>query len=156
MQKKRWPHTHWDASAFYSLRQHLLCVIAPSPTRFTPYILSSLHLPHLHLPLYRPLPPSRSFFFLSFPPTIFYLFPPAVLPVFIPPSNPLTLSPLPRQLAWGAVEQISLTLPCFSSHCSPRDDGFPVAVLLSSKTGALHNPPVAACVPLVLLAAYEC
>lgn len=71
--KRRWPHTEVrrDASAFYSLRQHLLCVIAPSPTRFTPYILSSSHLPHLYLPLCRPLPPSLSIFLslsLSLPP----------------------------------------------------------------------------------------
>lgn len=66
-EKKNDDHTHkrGDASAFYSLRQHLLCVIAPSPTRFTPYILSSSHLPHLHLPLYRPLTPSLPIYFLS-------------------------------------------------------------------------------------------
>lgn len=108
MQKKRWPHTHWDASVFYSLRQHLLCVITPSPTQFTPYILSSSHLPHLYLPLCRPLPPSRSFFSL-FPSHHFLsLFPPAFLPIFIPPSTLSPSSSPPQQLARGAVEQIAL------------------------------------------------
>lgn len=77
-------HKCRDASAFYSLRQHLLCVIAPSPTRFTPYILSSSHLPHLQLPLCHPLTPSLSFFplSLSYHPFLF-LFPSAFLPIFI-------------------------------------------------------------------------
>lgn len=66
-------HTHTsnerrDASSLQSLRQRLLCVIAPSPTRFTPYILSSSHLPHLHLPLCRPRSASPLH---SLPPTVF-------------------------------------------------------------------------------------
>lgn len=117
-----------DASALYRLRQHLLCVIAPSPTRFTPYILSSSHLPHLHLPLYRPLPPSLplSLFSLSFPPTIFSLFPPAFLPVFIPPC----FHPSFRHSSWLEV-QLSVCnsrAALLLSSLSPSDHGFPVAV----------------------------
>lgn len=153
-------HTHWDASVFYSLRQHLLCVITPSPTRFTPYILSSSHLPHLHLPLCRPLAPSRSFFSLF--PSHHFLSLPACLPPYLHSSLHPCL-PLSSTAAAGlrcSWADTTRYLPCFSSHCSPRDDGFPVAVLLSSKTGALlslpSSPPVAACVPSVLLAVSVC
>lgn len=74
-----------DASSLQSLRQRLLCVIAPSPTRFTPYILSSSHLPHLHLPLCRPHSASPPH---SLHPTIFS--PPLRTPFqssSLPPSN---------------------------------------------------------------------
>lgn len=122
--RKQWPHIQvcWDASVFYSLRQHLLCVIAPSPTRFTPYI-SPLHISLISTA--HSLPPSLSLIFsLSLPPLSLCL-PPYI---HIPPCFHPSLSHPPQQLACGSFEQLSLegtamaALPLYSLF--PSDTGF--------------------------------
>lgn len=114
-----------DASAFYSLRQLLLCVIAPSPTRFTPYILCSSHLPHLHLPLYRPLTPSLPLYFLSFslPPFSLSSCLPSSLSSSLLASIHPSIPPSPSTAAAGlrcSWADITRGLPCFSRHCPPQ------------------------------------
>lgn len=115
MQGKRWPHAQVrrDAWAFYSLRQRLLCVIAPSPTRFTPYILSSSQLPH-----YRPPTPSLALFSLI-PSHHFPSFPPYLHPSLLPspPSDDGCSPALFTRLGQ------SLTHPCSNpqwQHVFPR------------------------------------
>lgn len=143
-QEQWWPHTQ------HRLRQHLLCVIAPSPTRFTPYILSSSHLPHLHLPLLPPTP------FLSFSshPFLSSCLPSSLSSFFIPF--------LFHHSSWPEVQlsRYSLLSALLLYSLFPSDDGSPVALLFSSKTGALlrliPTPPVAACVPSMLLAVSVC
>lgn len=136
-------HKCRDASAFYSLRQHLLCVIAPSPTRFTPYILSSSHLPHLQLPLCHPLTPSLSFFSLYLT-TLFssssHLPSSPSSSICFYPSSSFAVAAGLRCSCTDIAQGLPLLL------FSPLDCGPPPPISISP------NPPVAACVfPLVLL-----